>query len=157
MPALRFVSMLAVAIWLGGMVTIGGIVAPAAFATLPSSDAASLVGETLRRFHFVSYAAGGLLLLSLTLMALIGPRPRAFWVRLTMAGVMLAATLVAGLVIDRRIAAMRAEIGVPVGSLPIGDARRAAFGRLHGASTGLMALTMVAGFVLVYLNARDAR
>lgn len=157
MSALRFVSMLAVAIWLGGMVTIGGVVAPAAFAVLGSSDAASLVGETLRRFHLVGYAAGALLLLSLALMALMGPRPRAFWVRLTMAALMLAATLAAGLLVDRRMAAMRAEIGVPVGSLPAGDARRAAFGRLHGASTSLMALAVAAGLTLVYLDARDVR
>jgi hypothetical protein len=156
MSALRFVSMLAVAIWLGGMVTIGGVVAPAAFATLGSPEAASLVGETLRRFHLVGYTAGLLLLLSLTSMALMGPRPRAFWIRLGMASLMLAATLVAGLVVDRRIAAMRAEIGAPVGSLAPGDARRVAFGRLHGASTGLMGLAIAAGLALVYLDARDA-
>jgi uncharacterized membrane protein len=157
MSALRFVSVLALAIWLGGMVTIGGVVAPAVFAVLGPSDAAPVVGEILRRFHVVGYAAGALLLLSLALIALIGPRPRAFWVRLTMAGVMLAATLVAGMVVDRRIAAMRAEIGVPIRSLARGDARRAAFGRLHATSTALMGVAVAAGLVLAFLDARDAR
>jgi hypothetical protein len=157
MSALRFVSMLTVAIWLGGMVAIGGVVAPAVFAMLGPADAAPIVGEILRRLHLVGYTAGALLLLSLALMALMGPRPRAFWIRLTMAGLMLAATLGAGLVVDRRITAMRAEIGAPIGALPPGDPRRVRFGRLHGASTGLMGLAVAAGLVLVFLDARDAR
>jgi hypothetical protein len=116
-----------------------------------------VVGEILRRFHVVGSVAGALLLLSLALIALIGPRPRAFWIRLTMAGVMLAATIVAGTIVDRRIAAMRAEIGVPIGALPPGDARRAAFGRLHATSTALMGVAVAAGLVLAFLDARDAR
>ena len=45
MSALRFVSLVALAIWLGGMIAIGGVAAPAAFAVLDASRAATLVGE----------------------------------------------------------------------------------------------------------------
>ena len=157
MVALRFVSGLALALWLGGAVAIGSIVAPSAFAVLNAGDAASLVGETLRRFHLLTYASGLTLVGALALTAIVGPRPRAFAWRLLTAGVMLAATLASGLWVDQHIRTMRTEIGVPVSSLARDDARRVMFGRLHGVSTLLMALTIVGGIALVYWDTRDAR
>jgi hypothetical protein len=157
MLPLRFVSALALAVWLGGGVTIGLVVAPAAFATLPAIDAATMVGETLRRFHVVAYVAGALIVLLLLVMALLGPRPHPFRTRLSVAGLMLAASLVSGLWIDGRIAALRSEIRGPVSALSDGDARRVWFGRLHGLSTALMAATVLGGVALVYWNTRDAR
>jgi hypothetical protein len=157
MVALRFVAGLALAVWLGGAVAIGSIVAPSAFAVLSAGDAASLVGETLRRFHLVTYVAGLALVAGLAGMALVGPRPRAFAWRMLTAGSMLAATLASGFWVDTRIRAMRTEIGVPVSSLPSGDARRAAFGRLHGLSTLLMGMTVLGGVALVYWDQRDTR
>jgi hypothetical protein len=157
MVALRFVSGLALALWLGGAVAIGTIVAPAAFAVLNTSDAASLVGETLRRFHVVTYVAGVVLVASLAVTALMGPRPRGFAWRMAVASLMLIATLASGLWVDRRIRAMRAEIGVPVSTLAHDDARRLMFGQLHGLSTLLMGFTIAGGVALVFMETRDAR
>ena len=157
MLPLRLVSALAASVWVGGAVAIGLVVAPAAFAVLPASAAATLVGETLRRFHLVMYGAGAVLLVSLAGMALLGPRPHVFWGRLAVAGLMLAAALVSGLWVDRRIATLRADIAVPVSSLPADDARRAAFGRLHGLSTLLLAATVAGGIALIYWQTRDLR
>jgi hypothetical protein len=157
MSALRFVSLLALTVWLGGMITIGSVAAPAAFAVLGSGDAASLVGEMLRRFHFVSYGAAGVVLVSLAGMALLGPRPHALALRLAITMAMLAAMLASGLWIDRRVAAMRREIGAPVSSLAPDDARRVAFGRLHGLSTMLLLFATAGGVMLVYWETRDPR
>jgi len=157
MIALRFVSGLALALWLGGAVAIGSIVAPSAFAVLSAGDAASLVGETLRRFHLLTYASGLTLVAALAGMALVGPRPHAFAWRLLTAGLMLAATLASGLWVDQRIRAMRSEIGAPVSSLAHDDARRVTFGQLHGLSTLLMGLTVAGGLALVYWDTRDTR
>ena len=157
MLALRFVAALAVAVWLGGTVAIASVVAPSAFSVLTTSEAALLVGETLRRFHLVSYGAGVVVLAAFAVMAVLGPRPRAFGLRLATVVTMLVATLISGLWIDRRIAGLRETIGVPVSSLPAEDPRRIAFGRLHGLSTVLMGLTAVGGVLLLYLDARDTR
>ncbi len=157
MSALRFVSLLALTVWLGGMVTIGSVAAPSAFDVLGSADAASLVGEMLRRFHLVSYGAAAIVLVSLTGMALLGPRPRALGLRLALTAAMLAAMVVSGFWVDRRIAVMRREIGQPVASLPAGDARRIAFGRLHGLSTMLLLFATAGGVMLVYWETRDPR
>ena len=155
MLPLRLASALALTIWIGGAITIAALVAPSAFAVLPSTDAAQVVGETLRRFHLVGYGAGATLVGSLALAALLGPRPHAFWSRLWIAGLMLAATLVSGLWVSGRVASLRQEIGGPVSSLSATDPRRVAFGRWHALSTLLMALTVTGGLVLVYWEARD--
>jgi hypothetical protein len=151
----RLVSSLALLVWIGGAISIFAVVAPAAFAVLPSTDAARVVGETLSRFHRVGYVSGTALVASLALGALIGPRPYAFWARLWIAALMLALTLASGLWVNARVAALRREIGVPVTTLAAGDPRRIAFGRWHALSTALMALTAAGGLVLLYWEARE--
>lgn len=158
MIALRYVYVLALVVWVGGALTIGGVVAPSAFAVLPAGEpplAATLVGEVLRRFHHIGYVAGATLLSTLLLMKVVGPRPRGFGIRLGLVGAMLGFTLVTGLVVDPRIAGMRAEIRVPVRTLASDDARRIQFGRLHGLSTALMAATAVGGLMLCYWETRE--
>jgi hypothetical protein len=152
MLALRFVSVAALIVWLGGAVAVAGIVAPAAFDVLPASEAATMVGEALRRFHLVGYVAGAALIAALAGAALLGPRPMAFWARLWIAAVMLAATLASGLWVNPRVAALRTDPGAAAR----GPAWRASFARWHGASLALMALTVAGGLVLVYWDVRSA-
>ncbi|HXE80450.1 MAG TPA: DUF4149 domain-containing protein [Vicinamibacterales bacterium] len=146
MLALRFVSALSLIVWLGGAVAVAGIVAPAAFGVLAPADAAAVVGESLRRFHLMAYAAGAALIASLVGAALLGPRPVAFWARLWIANVMLAAMLVSGLWINPRVAAMRREAAASERT----PEWRASFTRWHRASVALLALAMAGGLVLVY-------
>jgi uncharacterized membrane protein len=82
--ALRYVYVLALSIWFGGIITIGTIVSPV-------SDA------VLHRFYSASYLAGGLVLTTLFGMALLGPRPSGFFARFMVAVAMFAITLYAGL------------------------------------------------------------
>ncbi len=160
MIALRYVYVVALAIWVGGLLTIGSVVAPSAFAALSPSEggdraAAAVVGEVLRRFHTIGYAAGATLLATLILMKLVGPRPPGFGLRLGLVSAMLAFGVTTGAFIDPQIAAMRAESAVPIRSLAPMDPKRQRFGRLHGISTALMAATAVCGLVLCYWETRE--
>lgn len=160
MIALRYVYVVALAIWVGGLLTIGSVVAPSAFAALSAADrgeqaAAAVVGEVLRRFHWVAYAAGATLLATLILMKLVGPRPPGFGLRIGLVSGMLALGAATGAIIDPQIAAIRAESTVPIRSLAPEDPRRQRFGRLHGMSTALMAATAVCGLVLCYWETRE--
>jgi hypothetical protein len=161
MIALRYVYVVALVIWVGGLITIGSVVAPSAFAVLGASGpgqvppAALLVGEVLRRFHLAAYAAGIVLLSTLLMMKVVGPRPPGFGVRLVLVSAMLATTLLSGFWVDPQIASMRASVGVPMGSLTPDDARRVRFGRFHGLSTMLMAVTALGGLALCYWETRE--
>ncbi len=162
MLAVRYVYIVTLVVWLGGMITIAGVVAPAAFSALEQTStpdgrpaAARVVGEVLRRFHLVSYASGAIMLAALAAMKLIGPRPRGFGIRIVIVALMLAASAVSGLMVDGRIAQLRDSIGQPVASLPENDPRRTLFGRLHGLSTGLLGLSILGGLAVCYWETRE--
>src|SRR3954466_7027043 len=68
MLALRYVYLLALVVWLGGMVVLGALVAPATFQVLQAAApetgralAGALFGVVLARFHYLAYGAGAVL------------------------------------------------------------------------------------------------
>ena len=160
MRALRYASLLALSIWIGGLFVIGAVAAPSAFdvaAARNVSDgrmvAGAMVGEALRRFHVLSYGCAGVMILSLAGRAILGPRPRRFVARLAVTAGMLAATGYADLVVGTRIEeARRAVATAPAGGT---DAPRALFARLHGLSTALHAIPLLGGLVLLAWEMQD--
>ena len=161
MLALRYVYVLALVVWLGGMVVLGAIVAPATFQVLQASDpvqgralAGELFGTLLARFHYVAYAAGALLLVTLAGMALLGPRPRGFAVRTAIVGAMLLVALYSGVVVLGTIDAIQGEVGGLPSQLPADDIRRVRFDELHALSTRLMMANIIAALALLYWEAR---
>ena len=162
MLALRYVYVLALVIWLGGMAVLGAIVAPATFQVLQASAAANgralagdLFGQILARFHYVAYASGGIMLLSMVAMGLLGPRPRAFAVRIAIVSVMLLIALYSGFIVLTSIDAIQLEAGRLPSLLPADDPRRLRFDALHQLSTRLMMINMAGALVLLYWEARD--
>ena len=164
MLAVRYAYVLALVVWLGGMVVLGALVAPSVFQVLQSRApeagrvlAGAVFGTILARFHLLAYVCGAVLLGSLLLMAVLGPRPAAFAVRTGVAATMLAIALYSGFVVLRSVDSLQQEIGANVSpsSLPAGDARRVRFDELHQLSTRLMMITMVGALVLLYWEARE--
>src|SRR5436190_3006894 len=162
MLALRFAALLMIVVWVGGLLTLGAIVAPSIFAVLAATQpgqgrvlAGALFGDILRRFHLLSYAAGGLLLGTLVLRRILGPAPRRFAWRAGLATVMLGAAAYSGIAVSGRIGQLQREIGVAPSSLPEGDARRAEFGRLHGLSTALQLVPVLGGLMLMYWEIKE--
>jgi hypothetical protein len=82
--ALRYVYVLALSTWFGGIIMIGAIVSP-------------ITDDSLQRFFLTSYISGTLVLTTLFGMALLGPRPSGFFARFGVALAMFAVTLYAGL------------------------------------------------------------
>ena len=190
MPVLRFAYALALALWLGGMIVLGAIVAPSLFSTLGALDPATgravageAFGAVLVRFHYLAYAAGAVLLVTLAGMALLGPRPRSFAIRMAIVAVMLGVAGYSGVIvlgeidgIQREIAAT-AEPSAPAtsaasghsparrvvtsarrtpSSLPAGDPRRVRFDQLHVLSTRLMMFNIIGALLLLLREAIDA-
>ena len=164
MLVLRFATVLAIAVWIGGLLALGAVAAPAIFDVVALRQvpddrllAGAIFGEVLRRFHLVSYGCGALMLMSFVTRAVLGPRPRRFSLRLTVATLMLAASLYSGMVLSSRIARVQHEIGVSTSpsSLPATDPRRLEFGRLHGQSTLIQLVPLIGGVVLMLFELKD--
>jgi uncharacterized membrane protein len=162
MLALRYLYVLALVVWLGGMVVLGAVVAPTTFQVLQASEPATgralageLFGATIARFHYVAYAAGALLLLSLVAMAVLGPRPHQFLVRTLIIVAMLGVAAYSGVVVLGRIDRIQVGVGTLPSRLPASDPRRVEFDGLHQLATRLMMLNMAAALVLLYWEARE--
>jgi hypothetical protein len=164
MLALRYAAVLAIAVWTGGLLALGAIVAPAVFDVVALRQVAegrvlsgAIFGEAFRRFHLVAYGCGAVLLLSLVIRRILGPRPRRFAVRFGIATLMLAASLYSGLVISTSIATIQQQVGpgVAVVSLAASDPRRVEFGRLHAQSTLIQLVPLLGGALLVFWELRD--
>jgi hypothetical protein len=163
MVALRYAALLALAVWVGGLAVLGGVAAPSIFDVVAARQVAdgrllagAIFGEALRRFHLLSYACGGLFIVTFIARAVLGPRPRRFGVRLAIATLMLAATVFSGVVVSGRIERTRADIGVAPSSLAEQDPRRVAFGRLHALSTALQTVPLLGGLALLFLDIRES-
>ena len=162
MLVLRYAALLALVVWVGGLVALGGIAAPSIFDVLAERQLAdgrmlsgALFGEMLARFTAVSYASGGVLLLTLILRRILGPRPHRFAWRAGIAAFMLAASAYGSIGVASRIRQLQSDIGVAPSSLPEGDARRVEFGRLHGISTALQIVPLLGGLLLIYWEIKE--
>jgi hypothetical protein len=163
-PGLRFAYLLALVVWLGGLLVLGGLAAPVLFQVLqvrvPAEGrvlAGAVFGATLARFHLVAYGCGAVMIATQVLMALIGPRPRPYAPRLVLIGVMLALTAVVAFPVGSRVEALQAGVRGPVAALPDSDVRKASFRRLHGIANALMSLNALGGLTLLFWDARERR
>lgn len=139
-----------VALWLGAAAIFAIVVAPAAFAVLPSrSLAGALVGRVLPVLFYTGMALGAIVVM------IEGLWGRG-WVGARSAGgaTMLAACAVGQLVIGARIERVRAAIPGAIEALAPDDPRRAAFGRLHGFSVAWLGLAILAALLVALLAGR---
>jgi hypothetical protein len=162
MPAIRFIALVALVVWLGGMVVLGLVVAPSTFRVLQAQDpetgrvlAGALFGDILRQFYILEYACGGLILLCLLIMKFVGPPPRAFSIRAAIVVVMLGLAVYAGVPVAREIGQLQARVSGPINKLAETDPIRMRFDRLHSMSTTLMSVNMLLGLVLLSWYVRE--
>jgi len=140
---------LLLAVWIGAALLFILVVAPAAFAVLPTRTlAGALVGRVLPVIFYAGVVIGSLIVL----LDIIG-RTGA-WGRSAAGAVSALACAVAQLVVGTRIDRLRAAISGPLDALAGDDPRRVAFGRLHAISVGWLALAMVAAIIALTLAVR---
>lgn len=151
-PWLPWLQVALLSAWLGAVLVFSAVVAPAAFAVLPSRAMAGvLVGRVLPALFISGMTLGALLLV-----AELAWR-RGHWGPAVAFTTMLAACAIAYFVLGARITRLRAEIGGPLDALAPGDPRRAAFGRLHAVSVALLGVALVAALVAILVLALRER
>ena len=159
---LRYLYVVALVLWVGGLISAGALVAPSVFGVLQAWNesqgrvlAGQVFGEVLLRLTWLSYAMGVVMIVTLTLHRLLGARPLKYGVRVGIMGVMLAMMLAMGFYIIPQVNAIQAQVSGPVSALPDTDARRVEFDKLHGLSNILFSITAIGGLALCFWEARE--
>ena len=135
--------------WVGAAVLVAAVVAPAAFAVLPTRTlAGALVGRVLP----VVFWAGIVVGVAVAALGWSQPDGRAW--RTGAALVLAVACAIAQLGVAPRIAAVRRAAGGEIDLLDLSDPRRQAFGRLHGLSVAWMGVGGLAALVALALLIR---
>lgn len=155
MSWLRTLMLLALIVWIGGIIFFAFVLAPTVFTVLPTTRlAGDVVNATLSRLHWIGLACGAVFLLcSLLNNRQKHARMKPFSAPHVLVALMLALTAVSQFGITPRMRALRIEMGVVQGASPV-DASRAEFDRLHAWSTRAEGSVLFLGLAVVVLTAR---
>jgi hypothetical protein len=144
---LRFASVFAVALWVGGGAAISFFVAPVVFERAGSRKlAGEIVGQVLRRFNTYALVAGPIAFAAafLELGASIGAS-RTLVLKLALIAAMLGLALYSRFSLLPQIQRLRKQMGDEIDRLPRDDPRRLAFGKLHGFSVLCLMVEIILG------------
>jgi uncharacterized membrane protein len=154
MSFLRFLMLLSLVVWIGGLLFFAFVLAPTAFSVLPTSHlAGNVVGRALGKLHWIAIISGIIFLASSLLYSrFTNGTAHLFAARHVLLCLMLVLTLVSQFGIIPRMDALRASLG-DVRSVPIDNAERVQFDALHVWSTRVEGAVLLLGLVVVYLTA----
>ena len=153
MSLLRFLMLLSLIVWLGGLIFFP-VVAQTAFTTMPSRHlAGTVVGRSLVILHWMGIVSGLVFLGSSILFSqLTRGTPQVLAGRNIVIVLMLALTLISQFGIIPRMDTLRASIG-EIDSVPPDNPARLQFDALHVWSTRVEGGVLLLGLVAVYLTA----
>src|ERR687898_255696 len=103
MVLLRYLYVVALVLWVGGLIAAGSLVAPSVFGVLQAWNATEgrmlagqVFGEVLLRLTWLSYLMGAVMFITLTLHRLLGARPLKYGVRVGIMALMLVMMMITG-------------------------------------------------------------
>jgi hypothetical protein len=160
MSFLRFLMLLSLVVWIGGIIFFAFVLAPTAFnipAVLPNTHlAGNVVRIALSKLHWIAIFSGIVYLISSLLYSrLTDGTAHVFAARHILLCLMLALTLISQFGIMPRMDVLRASLG-EVSAAPIDNPERIQFDALHVWSTRIEGAVLLLGLVVVYLTARTA-
>jgi uncharacterized membrane protein len=156
MSLLRFLMLLSLVCWIGGLIFFAFVLAPTAFSVLPTTHlAGNVVGRALSKLHWIAiFSAIVFLISSMLYSRLVDGTPHVFATRHILLCLMLALTLISQFGIIPRMDTLRASLG-EVSAAPIDSPARIQFDALHVWSTRVEGAVLLLGLVVVYLTAQQ--
>jgi len=154
MTFLRFLMLLALAIWLGTLVFFP-VVAQTTFSVLPSAHLAGLVVRNLLlKLHWIGFISGSVFLAaSLMYSRTLAGAMSVLRFSHVLAISMLALTVISQFQIIPRMDGLRASVG-EIASIPADNPIRAQFEALHVWSTRIEGTVLLLGLILLYSTSR---
>jgi uncharacterized membrane protein len=160
MSFLRFLMLLSLVVWLGGIIFLAFVEAPTAFSPglLPSRHmAGSIIGRSLDVLHYMAIVSGIVFLVaSMVLSRMTAGNARPLAARHLLIALMLLLTMISQFAISPKMHALRAEVGV-IDNLPPDSQQRREFDRLHIWSEKFEEAVLLLGLVATYSTAQAFR
>ncbi len=160
MSFLKFLMLLSLVVWLGGLIFLAFVLAPTAFAPglLPSRHlAGSIVGRSLDLLHYMAIISGIVFLItSMLYNRMTAGTAKPLAARHLLIVLMLLLTVVSQFAISPKMHAIRAEVGV-IDNVPLDNPMRREFDRLHVWSEKFEEAVLLLGLVAVYTTAQAFR
>lgn len=155
MSFLRYLMLLSLVCWIGGLIFFAFVLAPTAFQVLPTTHlAGSVVGSSLVKLHWIAIVCGIVFLLSSLLYSrLCEGTTRIFAMRHVFICLMLALTLISQFWIIPRMDVLRAQVG-DFATVPLNSPVRVQFDALHVWSERVEGAVLLLGLVAIHLTAR---
>jgi uncharacterized membrane protein len=156
MAFLRFLILLSLVLWIGGLIFFAFVVAPSAFRVLPTTHlAGNVVAATLGKLHWIGIVSGVVYLISSLLYSYFTHgTAHVFAFRHILICLMLALTLLSQFGIIPRMDVLRASLG-EISAVPTDNPQRVQFDALHVWSTRVEGAVLLLGLVVVYLTAKS--
>jgi uncharacterized membrane protein len=156
MSFLRFLMLLSLIAWIGGLIFFAFVLAPTVFApgVLPNTHlAGNIVGRALGKLHWIAIVSGIFFLGSSLLYSRITDgTANVFAARHVLICLMLGLTLLSQFWIIPRMDTLRAQV-TDFATVPLDSPARAEFDSLHAWSTRVESAVLLLGLVVVYLTA----
>src|ERR1700682_4533037 len=160
MTFLRFLMLLSLVVWLGGLIFFAFVLAPTVFSPglLPSRQmAGSIVGRSLDRLHCMAIVCGTVFLIASMLYSRIASgNARPLAARHVLIVLMLLLTVISQFAISPKMHAIRAEVGI-IDDLPPDNPLRLEFNRLHVWSEKSEEAVLLLGLLALYTTAQALR
>jgi len=160
MSFLRFLMVLSLVVWLGGVIFLAFVEAPTVFSPglLPTRHlAGSIVGRSLDLLHYMAIVSGVVFLIaSMLYNRMSSGMARPLAARHLLIVLMLLLTVISHFAISPKMHALRAEVGV-MDNLPLDNPQRREFDRLHVWSEKFEEAVLLLGLVAIYVTAQALR
>ena len=157
MSWIRFLMLLSLVIWIGGLIFFAFVLAPTVFnpSILPTRQlAGNVVNRSLGILHVIGIGCG--IVFAITSMIdsrVVNGAAHPFAFRHLLVYAMIILTLISVFAIGAKMQVLREQM-VVIDEVPQNDARRVEFNRLHHWSTRLEGTVLLLGLGLLFLTAR---
>ena len=157
MSFIRFLMLLSLVVWIGGIIFFAFVLAPTVFtpSILPTRQlAGNVVNRSLGIMHWMGICCGVVFAFTSMINArVVSGSAQLFAVRNLLVYAMIILTLISMFAVVGRMQVLRSQMTV-IDEVPLNDPRRAEFDRLHVWSTRLEGTVLLLGLAVVFLTAR---
>ncbi|MGC2109925.1 MAG: DUF4149 domain-containing protein [Candidatus Korobacteraceae bacterium] len=157
MSFIRYLMLLSLVIWIGGLIFFAFVLAPTVFnpSVLPTRQlAGNVVNRSLGILHWMAISCG--VIFAVTSMIdsrVVNGVAQPFAARNLLVYAMIILTLVGMFGVAAKMQVLRQQMGM-IDEVPQDDARRVEFNRLHVWSTRIEGSVLILGLALLFLTAR---